>query len=1010
MKIKLINRFLWLLVVFGGLFQSQLFAKAAINSGVNGPDLLSSDNIKPEVSFLLRANATDETAYEYMGHPYMGCNIPYKSINDANGNLYITGGSSEVGAPSGSMVVIKVDTDGKMVWEKRLPVKNFVVEMGLAITLDSEENPIASGIYWNGDNMDIQTMKLNKTNGEIIWKNVFDGGHKGMDVPKVIMVDKDNNVIVGGFSYGGKHISYLTLKYSSAGEQLWYDIDPIDGITESVKIEPNAMDIDKDGNIVIAGYGTSSEYYKVYYTIKYSANGTKLWKKDYLYETEFYQTNSEIFDVKLDGNGNCYVTGRLDTYGGQIGTIKYNVSGEQEWLKIYKLDDGYIETVAMQIVSDKVYVLGGYIQGFSDGGITLISYNTDGQENWVKETNDAVNINNVQLSVDTNGSLIALIRATDVNGVDSFYNNKFWARKYSTNGNIEKEVITSRQQTSTYSLYNIVGMGMDKNENVYVTFYSFYTSDGAVFEYLKMPFGSGEINPEWIKRYASPTGGSNTIMFNSLGDNKGNTYVVGTFALIQEEQFVSAYYLAKYNEQGKMEWKKDYTPTSEGISSEGIKLTLNKNGEPIICLIPESFSGGPFALRSYSSSGDLKWKTEKQLASSHAMITDNNNNLYIAAGASGGKISILKYSDGGVEEEIKYITPKEAASTYTITGAAVNGKGNIVWIGASGSNMMAVEITLEHELIWFAEVATNGFTTSALDLCIDNEDNVFLTGYLGNYQQVIVAKVDNAGKEIWKKAYDQGDRRVRPYKILLSGENGLIVSTYSNSFVLGNNRIVVLKYDKDGNFKWDFNTEFDHYYYGMYVDEKENTYILSQLQASTFPKRMYYSVSPMTYAGLLKIGADGKLIKTDAFAGPQLSSYFPRTLVAQPKGKLLVCGDVNNELSYYSGLYFFETTYEYNSGGGTSYKNVLAEGKHLGQNYPNPARDFTYIPFSLESNEQVISKIYNVEGKIVQTVTTLQLNAGEHTLKLDVSDLSPGIYFYELQTNSFREMKKIIIK
>jgi|GEM_PF-614699 len=891
MKSKLTNRFLWLLVVFGGLFQSQVFADSAI---------------KPEVPFISRANAAIETTYEFMGHPYLGCNIPYKSINDASGNLYITGGSSDPEAPSGCMAVIKVDTDGNMVWEKRMPVEDFVVEMGMAITLDSEDNPIASGIYWNGDNMDIQTMKLNKADGEIIWRSVFDGGHEGMDVPKEIMIDDDDNIIIGGYAYGGQHITYLTLKYDSSGQQLWYDIDELEGIPDNVRVEPSAMDIDNDGNIVLAGYGSSPDYYKIYYTIKYSADGQQLWKKDYLHKDGDWDTNSEIFDAQFDEAGNCYVTGRLDMYGGKIGTIKYNVSGEQEWVEIHDSNAGDLETAAIEIVSDTVYVLAGFIQYYSSGSSVLISYGTDGQMNWAKSTNDGININNVRLNANDDGSLIALIRATDPDGVEYLPNNKFWVRKYSADGDIEAEATTSLQALSTYTVYNIVGMGMDENENAYFTSYCFHTSVGAVFEYLKMPFASGEIDPEWIKQYASPTGGSSTTMLNSLADNEGNTYVVGRFSIIENEQFIQAYYLAKYDEQGKMEWKKDFTPASEGSAFEGIQLTLNKDGEPYVLLMPDSWAGGLSAIKSYSGSGDLKWEDKRQLSSSMSIIvTDNDNNFYIAGG-SGSSIAILKYSDAGEAEDVKYVTTK---SGCTVTGAAINSEGNIVWIGSvSSTTMMAANITPDGELIWLGEVAAGG---TAVDLCIDDDDNVFLTGYVGN-NQVTVAKIDNAGNEIWKETYDQGTRRVRPYRILPSGEDGLIISMYSNDFIMGNNRIVVLKYDKDGNFQWDFNTEYDHFYYGMHVDEEENTYILSQLALSTFPKRMYYSMSPMTYAGLQKIDADGELIKTDAFVGPHLSPYFPRTLVAHPEGKLLICGDVNNEQSFYSGLYFFETiTIEY---------------------------------------------------------------------------------------------------
>lgn len=81
----------------------------------------------------------------------------------------------------------------------------------------------------------------------------------------------------------------------------------------------------------------------------------------------------------------------------------------------------------------------------------------------------------------------------------------------------------------------------------------------------------------------------------------------------------------------------------------------------------------------------------------------------------------------------------------------------------------------------------------------------------------------------------------------------------------------------------------------------------------------------------------------------------------------------------------------------------------LSQNYPNPFNPATNINFSLPKAEFVTLKIYDILGKEVTTLINEELNAGNHTKTWNASNLSSGVYFYQLKTGSFCQTKKMIL-
>jgi len=81
----------------------------------------------------------------------------------------------------------------------------------------------------------------------------------------------------------------------------------------------------------------------------------------------------------------------------------------------------------------------------------------------------------------------------------------------------------------------------------------------------------------------------------------------------------------------------------------------------------------------------------------------------------------------------------------------------------------------------------------------------------------------------------------------------------------------------------------------------------------------------------------------------------------------------------------------------------------LNQNYPNPFNPSTNIDFGLPQTSDVRIIVYNLLGQQVMTLVDENLQAGFHTVRFDASALSSGIYLYQIQTESFRQTKKMIL-
>jgi hypothetical protein len=81
----------------------------------------------------------------------------------------------------------------------------------------------------------------------------------------------------------------------------------------------------------------------------------------------------------------------------------------------------------------------------------------------------------------------------------------------------------------------------------------------------------------------------------------------------------------------------------------------------------------------------------------------------------------------------------------------------------------------------------------------------------------------------------------------------------------------------------------------------------------------------------------------------------------------------------------------------------------LYDNYPNPFNPATVIRYGLPRSCRVSLKVYNVQGREVAVLVDGKQNPGVFEARWDASASASGIYFYVIQTDSWKQVKRMTL-
>ncbi len=388
----------------------------------------------PDVADLvmIKYNAAGDTVWEIVDD--QAGNRPFQGLHpilDTFGHIIIAGNAAEDGLAV--FRTAKYDSHGVQLWTVNygpgLPHSNHMVQ---AVTTDDAGNIYVTGTT-TGSNGEawIITIKYD-SNGQQLWMGKYQWPDNNFSSPSAINLDKTGNIYIAGTIFDKQNGGdFLVLKYDSQGSLFWTAI--YDGPAHGKDYGLKCVTGDNSSIYVTGPSSGGTEFSDDYATVKFDKDGKQLWAARYNGPGDRYDSPH---DIKLDSEGNVIVTGESDmTERSRVyATVKYNSDGKQLWVSQYNGPDdaGNIPSAMAVDEEGNIYVTGWSATRPNGSVFATVKYDPDGKQLWVSEYKG----NNVGL---TEANLITLdgegnIYVAGTSSLDSQYIT-YDTVKYDTNGN-----------------------------------------------------------------------------------------------------------------------------------------------------------------------------------------------------------------------------------------------------------------------------------------------------------------------------------------------------------------------------------------------------------------------------------------------------------------------------------------------------------------------------------------------------------------------------------------------
>jgi len=313
---------------------------------------------------------------------------------DAAGNIFVTGWSA--GDATGyDYATVMYDPYGNQQWVARYNGPGNDTDRAEAISVDCSGNSYVTGYSEGvGTSLDFATVKYNP-DGDQQWVARYSSPGNSDDEALAIAVDAAGNIYVTGDSSGDSAVyNYTTVKYNSEGEQQWVACyyGP-----ESYSLACDIV-LDAANNVYVTGNSSGVDTANDYATVKYNSQGVEQWVARY---DGPWNGDDDAHGLVVDPDGNVFVTGQSWGSVYDYATVKYNSSGEQEWVTRYSGPGNGVDS-AIDIALDpagNVYVTGYSTGDGSSTDYATIKYDSSGEQQWVARYNGPADAQDLAMSI-----------------------------------------------------------------------------------------------------------------------------------------------------------------------------------------------------------------------------------------------------------------------------------------------------------------------------------------------------------------------------------------------------------------------------------------------------------------------------------------------------------------------------------------------------------------------------------------------------------------------------------
>ena len=321
---------------------------------------------------------------------------------DGSSGLYITGSTQTdpLPHPRYDIITLKYNVNGELQWAQTYngPGEDNDIAEDIAVN-EHEGTIVVVGESKNDETQSDFLLLAYDSTGDLLWWDLKDGENDD-DYAKAVAVDDSGNVYVAGYMrYASSIDDFVTIKYSTLGISIWTAVYSGGTASDMAYL----LEVDNDGNAVVAGKSQSPYYDYDFLLLKYDPEGTLLW-------SERYDGGDSLDDyptaLELDAEGNIYLTGVSNsnsTYK-DIVTLKYSPDGEVEWVARYDGPGLGSNDISSGITIEST---GLFVTGTSNGfnntfDYVVLKYSLDGQLLWAVNYNGPDSLDDISADIAAN--------------------------------------------------------------------------------------------------------------------------------------------------------------------------------------------------------------------------------------------------------------------------------------------------------------------------------------------------------------------------------------------------------------------------------------------------------------------------------------------------------------------------------------------------------------------------------------------------------------------------------
>jgi uncharacterized delta-60 repeat protein len=365
---------------------------------------------------------------------------------------------------------------------------------------------------------------------------------------------------------------------------------------------------------------------------------------------------------------------------------------------------------------------------------------------------------------------------------------------------------------------------------------------------------------------------------------------------------------------------------------------------------------------------------------------------------------------GGGDDDVANVIEATNDGNYIVAGyytdpTAVNKKDGYL-----------LKLDEQGKVLWSSTIGgTNAERFNSIKQTSDNGYIVCGDISFGSDSDVYLVKTNAMGELTWDKQYgESGESSVDiAASIVVAPDGGFVMAgRTTSSFSAGANDVYIIKTDASGvqDQSWGNKTfgQEHHDGAGEIITTSDGGYLIVgsiENRYEPLPVDEWYSD-----VYIIKLDQNGNLEWDMVYGGDKEESA--SSVRELSDGSFVISGYT---LSYGSSssdrdIYFLRVNADGNLITAIEKNiNIIPAKMHLSQNYPNPFNGTTKIAYTLSENSNMRLNLFDLNGRLVQTLVEGFRRSGSYEISLDANSLASGVYLYQLITENFNETKKLLL-